>query len=462
MARVLLLNPPSPARPILRDYACGEATKADYYWAPIDLLVLSGVLSADHDVSVLDATARVLSSPRALSEAASARPDLVLSLTSAVSLADDDAFCAALKRETGARVLGLGDVAAFAPGLALARAPAFDGLIPSFAHDALPRAVAAPLEDSPAVVTRTGPTPAPAPRGRGAGLRYPRPRHELFPLRRYRMPFSRATGTSSVISGYGCPNACRFCASGSLGWRPRPIPDLIDELVSLRALGLEEFYLRDFTFGPSRARGHEIARAITGAGLGLSWSAECRLDVLSEALLDDMARAGCEVILVGIESGSEAITRQMGKPIDRARTRRLLAHARRVGIRACGHFILGFPGETRAQILGTIRLASSLPIDYASFNLYAPRFGSRLRESLLGADAGGEEALSGHDVSRHVASWARVSGAELAWLFRLAVAGFYFRPRQLVSLLARTPWSTLARQGLGVMRLLTEVTRDDD
>jgi hypothetical protein len=42
---------------VLRDFACGESSKADYYWAPIDLLVLSGVLAAEHDLLVIDAVA---------------------------------------------------------------------------------------------------------------------------------------------------------------------------------------------------------------------------------------------------------------------------------------------------------------------------------------------------------------------------------------------------------------------
>jgi hypothetical protein len=116
MARVLLLNPPANGRAVLRDFACGESSKADYYWAPIDLLVLSGVLAADHDLHVIDAVAESCPPSEALARARSFRPDAVFSLTAAVSLAHDEAFLAQLAADTGARIYGLGDVASFAPG----------------------------------------------------------------------------------------------------------------------------------------------------------------------------------------------------------------------------------------------------------------------------------------------------------------------------------------------------------
>src|SRR3954471_10315001 len=110
MGRALLLNPPSPRTPptngraVLRDFACGESTKADYYWAPIDLLVLSGVLSAAHELCVIDAVVEPATGEEVLARARAFRPDVVFTLTAAVTLVEDDAFLGRLKRETGARI----------------------------------------------------------------------------------------------------------------------------------------------------------------------------------------------------------------------------------------------------------------------------------------------------------------------------------------------------------------------
>src|SRR5262245_7176085 len=129
MAKVLLLNPPANGRAVLRDFACGESAKADYYWAPIDLLVLSGVLAGQHDLAVIDAVAESCTAAEVVERARTFGPDAVFSLTAAVSLADDAAFLAQLAETTGARIYGLGDVASFAPQETMHKTRVFDGLV---------------------------------------------------------------------------------------------------------------------------------------------------------------------------------------------------------------------------------------------------------------------------------------------------------------------------------------------
>lgn len=455
MARVLLLNPPAPGRAVLRDFACGESTKADYYWAPIDLLVLSGVLGS-HELQVVDAVAAPASAEAVLARARAFRPDAVFTLTAAVTLAEDDAFLLRLKEETGARVYGLGDVASFEPVAALKKTRAFDGFIQNFADPTLARLAEGNDDGVTGVVLR---------RGDGAQLRetvlfeplrYPRPKHELFPLHRYRMPFTRWTRTTSILTAYGCPFPCTFCPSRHLPYQLREIDDVVDELKYVASLGIEEVYIRDFTFGPTRRRARELCEAMLAANLRLRWSAECRLDVLDEELLGLMRRAGCEVILCGVETGDEDVSLRLGKKFGGDRTHALLARARELGIRSCGHFVLGSPGETREQMERTIAYAAALPLDYASFNLYAPRLGTTMRQELVsigrvdGADFGGQ------DVSAQANAFAAVTGEELRRLFLRAVLSFYLRPLHAARLVRVTPWSALARQGLGVFRNLLD------
>lgn len=459
MARVLLLNPPARGRPKLRDFACGESTKADYYWAPIDLLVLSGLLSRVHDVVVLDAVAEGLGEAEALERAAAARPEAVFSLTAAVTLAEDDAFLGRLReRAPGVRVYGLGDVASYAPEAGLAAARSFDGMVQNFGDPSLlALAGGVPRAELSSVVLRQGAGARTYPLVRQEPLRYPIPLHERFPLHRYRLPFTRWRRSTSVLTAYGCPFPCTFCASGGLPFQTRPIADVMDELGHVQDLGVPEVYVRDFTFGPSRRRARELVEAMLAAGLRLSWTAECRLDVLDQALLERMRRAGCEVILVGLESGSSDVMARLGKRATPGRTRELLRAARACGLRVCGHFVMGTPGETRADLLATARYARSLPLDYASFNLYAPRLGSEMRAELERRGLVEPGDLGHPDVSLRADAWADVSPAELARLFRWAVLSFYLRPGQAARLARRTPWSTLTRQAVGVLRLLGEM-----
>ncbi len=459
MSRVLLLNPPSPGRAVLRDYACGETTKADYIWAPVDLLVLSGVLDAAHELRVVDAVAEDLSADAAFERAAAWKPDAVFSLTAAVSIDHDDRFLTRLKEATGARVYGLGDVASFAPAETLARARSFDGMVQNFSDPTLNDLAAGRTEGLRSVVLRDGDGVAVRPVRNGEPMRYGLPRHDLFPIDRYRLPFTRWRGTTTILTRYGCPFPCTFCASRYLPGGERDLDDVIAELRSIAKLGIAEVYVRDFTFGPTRQRAQELCRRMVEADLGLRWSAECRLDVLDEPTLDLMSRAGCEVILVGVETGDGEVAARLGKNHQETRSHRILQKARDVGIRSCGHFVLGSPGESRQQIESTIDFACSLPLDYASFNLYAPRLATDMRKQLISEGRLKDGNLGDQDVSLQANSFALVDADELRRLHRRAVLSFFLRPRHVLRLLQCTPWSTLARQGAGVMSGLAEVRR---
>ncbi|MBK7862027.1 MAG: radical SAM protein [Archangiaceae bacterium] len=439
---------------MLRDYACGETTKADYYWAPIDLLVLSGLLR-DHDVRVLDAAAEPLTRAQALERATAAAPEVVFTLTAAVTLAHDDAFLSELKAATGARIYALGDVAAFEPARTLARTESFDGLVQNFTDPTLRRLAAGETAQVTSVALRTAGGADVRPVVSGP-LEYGLPQHALFPLHRYRMPFDRWERSTSVLTNHGCPFPCTFCPSRNLASGLRPLDAVVAELRHLEALGLTQFYLRDFTFGPTRARAHALCDAIVAARVRLTWSAECRLDVLEPELLEKMRRAGCDLILCGLETGDAGVSARLGKKLVLGRTRTLLEAARGAGVRVCGHFVLGSPDETSAELQRTLDFACAMPLDYASFNLYAPRLGTPMRDALAAAGRLAEDDFAEQDVSRAAQGFAQVSSRELSRFFRRAVLQFYFRPRQLARLVRVTPLSTLARQGVGVLRNLAE------
>jgi hypothetical protein len=106
--RVLLLNPPGE-RIYIRDYLCSKTSKASYVYHPIDLVVLSGTLAAEHEVHVLDCIAERLSVARAHSRIERIAPEVIVSLVASVSWPEDRAFLAA-EAARGRRVLVLGDL----------------------------------------------------------------------------------------------------------------------------------------------------------------------------------------------------------------------------------------------------------------------------------------------------------------------------------------------------------------
>lgn len=452
--RVLLLNPPSRP-PVLRDLSCGETSKASYFWEPIDLLVLSARIPVSVDLAVLDATAEKLSTQAALDRASRARPDIVASLTAAVSIDGDSAFLGELHGRTGASIAVLGDMASFAPER-LSDLPFVDAIIPDFTHDGLVPFFSGDRAGSSGLLLRDGGAMSDRRSPCRGEFSYGLPRHELFPLRRYSMPYSLHRPVATMMLSYGCPYGCSFCASGKLAYRPRSLGDFLAEYDLLASMGVREFFLRDLTFGVERERAVEFCRALAGRRR-MVWSCEARLDTVDPALLGEMKGAGCHLLMLGVESSSPSILRGSAKGVDSGSSATgVFRAARRAGLSTLAHFIIGFPEDTRETIDQTIGFAASLECDFASFNLMVPRLGSELRSSLVAEGLLPEHDLSSLDCTTGGKSLCGLPAQELERLRRRAMRAFYCRPSRLVRLLGRslTPagMANLLRNGSAVLR----------
>lgn len=88
MKKVLLLNPPGKEL-YIRDYYCSKVSKVHYIYHPVDLLILSGILSKKYKLSVLDAMALKLSQEETLRKISTIDFDVLIFLTGSVSFKED-------------------------------------------------------------------------------------------------------------------------------------------------------------------------------------------------------------------------------------------------------------------------------------------------------------------------------------------------------------------------------------
>jgi anaerobic magnesium-protoporphyrin IX monomethyl ester cyclase len=457
--RVLLLNPPGD-RLYIRDLYCSITSKARYYWQPADLAVLSGALSERHDVCVLDAMIEGLSADEALERALAAEPDAVVSLTGSASWPADFAFFSALKRaRPGLRVAITGDLVIGQARRVLAEHDGVDACLLDFTSPSVLRWLEGAQETLPALAFRradgalVGPGPDDA---RGPVLRLPAPRHDLFPLSLYHLPYARGP-VATVLTSFACPYTCSFCIQSSkvMTYRYRPAEDVLAELRALRALGVREFLFRDPLFESNRKNALELCARMREEGLGLTWSCNSRADTLDETLVTAMSAAGCRTILIGFESASDATLAALDKKTTLAQAARAVALCRGHGIGVCGYFILGMPPETREDALRTIQQAIDWGLDYASFAAPSPDYGTPLREQAL-ARGWTEEGLTVFNRSESSSFDGRLRPSEIEELLRLAHRRFYLRPAWLLGQLGRVGslaqlWR-LSRDGVALLR----------
>jgi radical SAM superfamily enzyme YgiQ (UPF0313 family) len=234
----------------------------------------------------------------------------------------------------------------------------------------------------------------------------PQPPRHLLPLSKY-----LALGLPiSIITSRGCPNQCIFCVGSRMvgqKFRTRSVSSILDEIKSLIEIGFEQINFADDFFTVNKRRVRAICAEIKARNLNFGWSIFARADSVNRELLQTMKDAGCHTILFGIESGNQEMLDRINKRIKLDQIKKAVAFCKDVGMRVFGSFIVGLPGETRATLMDSHKLAQELDVLYG-YHFLSPFPGTTLNEKIADYDL----QLLTHDWSKFDANQAivRTSG----------------------------------------------------
>jgi radical SAM superfamily enzyme YgiQ (UPF0313 family) len=163
-----------------------------------------------------------------------------------------------------------------------------------------------------------------------------------------------------------------------------PVEKLKREIGTLhREFGFNYLFLNDDNIGSNIARLNEIAVFLNS--LGLKWGSCIRANDINKSSVAIMARNGCDRFLLGVESGSERILRDViGKDLphgldDIRNAVRAIAGS---GIKPTYSFMSNIPTETKSEARQSMDLADWIhrtdPYARIGFYVYAPYPGTKL------------------------------------------------------------------------------------
>ncbi|MBN1762031.1 MAG: radical SAM protein [Methanomicrobia archaeon] len=163
-----------------------------------------------------------------------------------------------------------------------------------------------------------------------------------------------------IFTGRGCPYQCTFCSwpQTLMGrqYRVRSIPNVLDELAWIEdnLPEVKEVFFEDDTFTINRSlekknRVLAFCNEYKERGLNITWACNARVGLDYETMRA-MKRAHCRLVIVGYESGSDEILKNIKKGITVEQIKRFAKDARAAGLLVHADFIIGLPGETKATI----------------------------------------------------------------------------------------------------------------
>lgn len=195
-----------------------------------------------------------------------------------------------------------------------------------------------------------------------------------YPGREFLLNLDRYTSEDMgvIMTSRGCPYKCGFCSHPPIV-RYRNLDNVISEIRDVRdKYGTQQFAIKDDSFTVNRKRTVEFCRMLIDEGLGIDWDCTTRVNLIDDELLDIMQEAGCNVIKVGIETGSERIMKDVNKGITLEQARMAADMLNKHGIFWSAYFMFGLPTETKDDMLKTLEFMKELDPPYAGLGLYAP------------------------------------------------------------------------------------------
>lgn len=263
----------------------------------------------------------------------------------------------------------------------------------------------------------------------------PYPAWDLINVGGYRLPITNRPFLL-VLTARACSHSCTFCAAGVFyGNRPRlrSWQKIVSEIKYVR----EKYNINDFLFWSengitNKQHMYEICRGLANEVPGVKWVCNARVDIVDEELLKIMKKAGCWMIGYGVESGTQRILDSMKKNVTIEGIEKAVKITKKVGIEVTAHVIVGYPGETKSDILNTIKLLKRWDPDYIQVYCCVPFPGSPLY---------GESKRSGwlkstdwsmFEQNFSVIDTPKLSSQEVMALREKMIRSFYLNPRKIL------------------------------
>lgn len=219
----------------------------------------------------------------------------------------------------------------------------------------------------------------------------PSPARHLIDLEPYRARWTAIHGffSTNVVASRGCPYRCNWCAKPISGSRfhQRSALAVAQELHQLKTLNeVEHAWFSDDVFALDRHWVEAFADAVESLGTPVPFKIQSRADLMPEATVASLKRAGCTEVWMGVESGSQKILDAMNKGLRLADVRLARQRLADAEIRACYFLQFGYPGEGWPEIRETIHLLRETKPDDIGVSLSYPLPGTlfyeRVRQQL--------------------------------------------------------------------------------
>ena len=262
----------------------------------------------------------------------------------------------------------------------------------------------------------------------------PLPAFHLLPMKEY---FYEVLGKNFVLleGSRGCTSKCSFCLRNMYGnkLRVKSPQKLISEIETvIKKFHVRNAYFMDLEFTVNRGLVEEMCDYLIEKKYDFKWTCQTRFDLIDEALLDKMKRAGCDLIHFGVEAAGDKALKALGKGITVEKIRAGMKMMKRLNMRSACFFLIGAFGSTEEDVQEIIRFAKTLNPTYALFHIAIPYPGTKFHKEA--SESGGFFSDGNLFPEAYIG---KMPLEKIKRLTRNAYIKYYLRPRYILSIIRR-------------------------
>jgi len=287
------------------------------------------------------------------------------------------------------------------------------------------------------------------------------PAYNLLDLQKYSHVLAESGNSISMQTSRGCPYRCLFCDIRGTKLRYKSPEKVIEEVISLKNMGISDFFFVDDTISVNRERLKNICKIIIKENLNIQYRISARVDTVDSEVLALLKKSGCNRISYGVESGCQRLLDYLEKGITLSQIHAAFRMTRDAGIQTFAFLLIGIPTETEEEMYRSVDFLKKIKADYANISICTPYPKTALYQRMR------EEGIIQKDIWQlfaenpeedfEVSFWNKnFSDAELRMIQDKLMKKFYRRPsyifRQLLRIKSAKELAGKAKMGLKILK----------
>jgi len=190
-----------------------------------------------------------------------------------------------------------------------------------------------------------------------------------------------------IFTSRSCPYQCVYCHKiFGKGFRPRSPDSVLEEIRFLYTrYHIREIMIMDDCFNLQKDRAHEILSRIASSDMDicLRFPNGMRADILDRDMIIALKEANTFATCVAVETATPRLQKLIKKNLDLDKVFEIIKITDEFKIMTHGFFMIGFPTETRDEMLATINYAVRSKLHSAAMFRVTPFKGTELYQMAI-------------------------------------------------------------------------------